>query len=135
MTKVRNACYCDCAIKEAKKLNKMDSSDDTLVKKSQPQRNGQIQYEGETDDEEEEESKCACICHGTYSDRVVENEDGSELTLKKYEPFFFCKFQNLQNKSEQIQRVPKIFYTTRTHKQITNVIKEFKKTVYAQDVR
>lgn len=34
-----------------------------------------------------------------------------------------------------MKRVPKIFYTTRTHKQIANVINELKKTPYAKDVR
>ncbi len=65
----------------------MNNPDETISNKSQKQRKGQIQYEGDTDDDDEddEENKCACICHGTYSDRVVENEDGSELVMKKYD--------------------------------------------------
>jgi hypothetical protein len=89
LTKVRNACYCDCEIKEAKKLHKL------MKKEKQTQRKGQIKYEGESSeegdmdeeeegkDDEEGENQCACVCHGAYSDRVVENEDGSELTFKK----------------------------------------------------
>jgi hypothetical protein len=33
------------------------------------------------------------------------------------------------------KRVPTIFFTTRTHKQITNVLKEYKKTPYAATAR
>ena len=35
----------------------------------------------------------------------------------------------------RLSRLPKIYYTTRTHKQIANVIREFKKTAYSKDTR
>lgn len=76
-----------------------------------------IIYEDESTEESEEEnlkvpnSDCPCVCHGMYQ---------SEPEILEH---------------QKSTKVPTIFFCTRTHKQITNVIKEFKKTPYASDVR
>lgn len=62
------------------------------------------------------EKQCACICHGMYSNDLV-NDIARENEIKK------------------IQKVPTIYFATRTHKQITNVINEFRKTPYAKNVK
>lgn len=75
-----------------------------------------IIYEEESDDSEEENNfmpnpDCPCVCHGMYQ---------SEPEILEH---------------QKPSKVPTIFFCTRTHKQITNVIKEFKKTPYASDAR
>lgn len=78
--KIRNACYCDCATKKLKATSDSDSdSDDELntwkikKKNSDKKQKGHIQYEDEQETDKAT-NQCACLCHGMYSNGVVEKD-------------------------------------------------------------
>ncbi|CAF0846025.1 unnamed protein product [Brachionus calyciflorus] len=106
--KVKESCYCDCGKK--KPINKEKPSLKNLKKKG-------VIYEESSDESMEEyepneaKNDCPCVCHGMYQ---------AEPEIQEH---------------QKSQKVPTIYFTTRTHKQITNVIKEFKKTPYANEAK
>ena len=66
--------------------------------------------------ESDDSKKCPCMCHGMYSDNMLD-------ALVR------------QNELQKVKKVPTIFFCSRTHKQLTNVINEFRKTSYSKNIR
>ena len=85
LTKIRNACYCDCAAKKEKNMSGCDEIDE--IKKSVKKR-GEIVYDDEEEDaressSEQDNNQCMCLCHGAYTVGVVESEDAEFVKPKK----------------------------------------------------
>jgi len=70
-----------------------------------------------------------------YSNQIQLNEVAEKKNRFDILSSFFWMDKFLTYFMNELKRIPKIYFATRTHKQITNVIKELKKTGYADEVR
>lgn len=118
--KVKDACYCKCRQKEETSEYFSSSKkeivyDDENNESTQSLSNSRSSL-NESKNSEQNTKQCPCICHGMYSNDLLE-----DVTR--------------ENELKKIKKVPVIYFATRTHKQITNVIKEFRKTPYAKNVK
>jgi len=126
--KVKDACYCDCQNKKAANPTETTSEYFSSKKKEianqddppsqREQENDETRYELTQDQNssQAEVCTCPCICHGMYTNGLL-----TDMTR--------------ENELKKIQKLPQIFFCTRTHKQITNIIKEFRKTSYSKNVK
>jgi fanconi anemia group J protein len=156
----RNNCKCQCRRIEMLKSEDVDDdlkkekSDDSqptrkvkLEKLKVPYKKGEIKYDDSDDsslsnddssdnenslqnsfENKDDNTNCKCICH---------RFDNIDITKTSPAPTSTPNTKTNENDSQlnDNYNIPKIFFATRTHKQITNIVKELKKTKYGKSIR
>jgi Rad3-related DNA helicase len=98
MQKLKDSCYCDCAqIKSTyfASPHKPKSFDETTLEESASQTQCCASSEGENEFEDEYKKnlikECACVCHGTYNQSELFDEDDEthKLSEKLFHFLFF----------------------------------------------